>query len=245
MRRYGLIGRPLAHSASAAYFTEKFRREGLTDCVYSLYELPSIEALPGLLASVPELAGFNVTIPYKRSVIPYLDRLSDEAARIGAVNCVRRTAAGRLEGFNTDVEGLRASLDLLLGEEVPEQALVLGTGGASLAVQYVLGERGIPYALVSRDAARGNYSYDDLPPEAVAESRLIVQTTPVGMYPDEDRAPRIPYAYLTPGHYLLDLVYNPPLTAFLEYGRQRGARTLGGEAMFRAQAEASWRCWNG
>lgn len=243
MRRFGLIGRPLGHSASAAYFTAKFEREGIADCVYTLHELPEIEALPRLLEEMPELAGFNVTIPYKRAVMRYLDELSFDAKMIGAVNCVRREADGRLTGHNTDIVGLRVSLDELLGAEVPEQALVLGTGGASQAVQYALAERGIPFDIVSRDAAKGSYTYDNLPCDVVERSRLIVNATPVGTYPAVGEAPRIPYAYVTPGHRLLDLVYNPPLTQFLDYGRQRGARIMNGEKMFRAQAEAAWRIW--
>ena len=289
MRRFGLIGRPLGHSASAAYFTEKFNREGITDCEYSLYELGSIGDLPGLLECLPELCGLNVTIPYKRDVMAFLDSVSPEAEAIGAVNCIRRTADGRLAGHNTDVIGLRAALNELLGAAQPGQALVLGTGGASQAVQYALAERDIPFALVSREAAKGNYTYDDLPCEAVEASRLIVNASPVGTYPNVDAAPRIlvsreaakgnytyddlpceaveasrlivnaspvgtypnvdaapriPYAYVTPEHYLLDLVYNPPLTQFLDYGRQRGAHILNGRTMFVEQAEASWRIWN-
>lgn len=244
MRRFGLIGRPLGHSASAAYFTAKFRQEGFSDCAYALYELPAIDALPGLLAATPELEGFNVTIPYKRSVMDYVDELSFDARMIGAVNCVHRTAQG-LEGHNTDIVGLRESLAELLENAQPEHALVLGTGGASQAVQYALAERGIAYDLVSRDPARGNYTYDNLPCEVVADSHLIINASPVGTYPAVAEAPRIPYAYVTPAHFLFDLVYNPPLTQFLDYGRQRGARILNGEHMFRAQAEASWRIWNG
>ena len=244
MRRFGLIGRTLGHSASAAYFAEKFDREGRADCAYSLYELPTIEALPELLAAEPEIEGLNVTIPYKREMMRYMDDLSFEARMIGAVNCVRLHADGRLTGHNTDIEGLRASLDILLSDEHPEAALVLGTGGASQAVQYALAEREIPYALVSRDPAKGNCTYAQLTLEMTAESPLIINASPVGMYPAADEAPRIPYAALTPRHRLLDLVYNPPLTQFLDYGRQRGARILNGEAMFRTQAEASWRIWN-
>lgn len=244
MRRFGLIGRPLGHSASAAYFTAKFEREGIADCAFALYELPSIDALPELLRAQPELEGFNVTIPYKREVMRYLDDLSFDARMIGAVNCVRREADGRLTGHNTDIAGLRASLDELLGDDLPEQALVLGTGGASQAVQYALAERNIPYALVSRDAAKGNCTYDNLPCEVVEQSRLIVNATPVGTYPAVDDAPRIPYAYVTPAHRLLDLIYNPPLTQFLDYGQQRGARVMNGERMFRVQAEAAWEIWN-
>lgn len=244
MRRYGLIGRPLGHSASAAWFAAKFEREGIADCTYELYELPGIGDLKRLLVDVPELCGFNVTIPYKCEVMAFLDDLSHDARMIGAVNCVRRIADGRLAGHNTDIVGLRASLGELLGGEPVERALVLGTGGASQAVQYALAEQGIPFDLVSRDAVKGNYTYDNLPCEAVEQSRLIVNASPVGTYPAVDAAPRIPYGYLTPRHYLLDLVYNPPLTQFLDFGLQRGAHVLNGEVMFRGQAEASWRIWN-
>lgn len=243
MRLFGLIGHPVAHSNSARYFGRKFREEGLSDCRYELYDLDSIEALDDLLEAHPDLCGLNVTIPYKRAVIPRLDTLSDEAAAIGAVNCIRRRA-GRLEGFNTDVTGLRGALGEFLGTFEPEHALILGTGGASQAVQYVLAERGIAYDLVSRSPLRGNYTYDNLPCEAVAESHLIINATPLGTWPETDSSPRIPYAYLSSAHYLFDLVYNPPLTEFLDFGRQRGARISNGERMFRLQAEAAWEIWN-
>ncbi|MBQ3186034.1 MAG: shikimate dehydrogenase [Alistipes sp.] len=242
MRQFGIIGRPLGHSASARHFTAKFENEGL-DCHFEQYELPSIESLPELLERVP-LEGFNVTIPYKQQVMRYLDGLSDEAAKIGAVNCVRRYADGRMIGHNTDIIGLRVALAELLDGVTPEHALVLGTGGASQAVQYALTELGIPYDLISRDAAKGNCTYDNLPVEVVAESKLIVNATPVGTWPNVEEAPRIPYAYLTPEHHLLDLVYNPPLTQFLDYGQQRGAKIMNGERMFIGQAAAGWKIWN-
>ena len=242
MREFGIIGRPLGHSASARHFTAKFENEGL-DCHFEQYELPSIEALPELLERVP-LEGFNVTIPYKQQVMRYLDGLSDEAAKIGAVNCVRRHADGRMIGHNTDIIGLRVALAELLDGVVPEHALVLGTGGASQAVQYALTELGIPFDLISRDPAKGNYTYDNLPVEVVAESKLIINATPVGTWPNVEEAPRIPYAYLTPEHHLLDLVYNPPLTQFLDYGQQRGAKIMNGERMFLGQAAAGWVIWN-
>lgn len=242
MREFGIIGRPLGHSASARHFTAKFENEGL-DCHFEQYELPSIEALPELLERVP-LEGFNVTIPYKQQVMRYLDGLSDEAAKIGAVNCVRRHADGRMIGHNTDIIGLRVALAELLDGVVPEHALVLGTGGASQAVQYALTELGIPFDLISRDPAKGNYTYDNLPVEVVAESKLIINATPVGTWPNVEEAPRIPYAYLTPEHHLLDLVYNPPLTQFLDYGQQCGAKIMNGERMFLGQAAAGWAIWN-
>lgn len=243
MRRYGLIGKPLGHSVSARWFGEKFARERIEECRYDLFELASIGDLPRLLSDTPGLCGFNVTTPYKKAIIPFLDTLTPEAERIGAVNCVR-IEGRKLTGFNTDVSGLRTALAALLGSDCPEEALVLGTGGASEAVQYVLAELGIPFSLVSRDAKKGNYTYDDLPCHAVASDRLIVNATPIGMFPHADTFPCIPYGFITPSHYLLDLVYNPPLTQFLDYGRQRGAKIQNGWRMFTAQAEVSWRIWN-
>ena len=175
MKRYGLIGYPLGHSFSARYFADKFAREGIADCRYDLYELKTIEELPALLEAQPELRGFNVTIPYKQQIIPYLDDLSPETRMIGAVNCVR-CEGRRLTGYNTDVTGLRASLETFLGGERPERALVLGTGGASQAVQYVLAQMEIPFDLVSRNPATGNYRfasahYQCLPSRDASECR--------------------------------------------------------------------------
>ena len=244
MREYGLIGDKLSHSASQRYFTAKFEREGLADHSYSLFELAEIGELTRLLAEHPDLCGFNVTIPYKQQVMPFLDEISFEARNIGAVNCVRRTEDGRLIGYNTDIEGVRRSLDILLGDEQP-RALLLGTGGASQAVQYALAERGIEYLIVSRDASKGNLTYSQVTAEVMADYHLIINATPVGTYPAVEAAPMLPYAFLTPSHRLYDLVYNPAVTQFLDYGRQRGARTLNGETMFTTQAEANWRIWNG
>ncbi len=245
MKRYGLIGRTLAHSFSAKYFAEKFRREGLeNECTYDLLELPEISCLGKLLEEIPTLAGFNVTIPYKQQVIPCLDALDDEARAIGAVNCVR-VADGRLTGYNTDIAGIRVSLDELLGTTQADAALVLGTGGASQAVQYVLAQRDIPFSIVSRDPAKGNFTYDDLDSAVTESHHLIINTSPVGMYPHADEAPQIPYALLTPDHYLFDLVYNPQQTLFARLGAERGAHTLTGLRMLYAQAEAAWEIWNG
>ena len=239
MRLFGIIGNPLGHSQSAAFFTEKFTREGI-DAEYRAFEIPDIESI----AALPEnIEGFNVTIPYKRAIIPYLDDISPEAKAIGAVNCVR-CRNGRRTGFNTDVVGIRRTLDLLIGSEEIDGALVLGSGGASAAVQYVLAERGIPFAIVSRDPARGNITYDDLDAGIIAESRLIINTTPIGMYPNVDAAPQLPYNAIDGRHMLFDLVYNPPLTRFLESGRAAGASTMDGVTMFIEQAQASWRIWN-
>lgn len=243
MKLYGLIGHPLGHSASARYFGAKFHAEGLTECRYDLYDLQRIEELPHLLEEHPDLCGFNVTIPYKEQILPYLDRLTQEAEQIGAVNCVRREGE-KLIGYNTDADGLRDALDLLLEGETPRAALILGTGGASRAVRYVLHERGISSRTVSRQALRGDLTYAQLTPKLLGEYPLIVQATPVGMWPHTDDKPPLPYDGITPQHRLLDLIYNPPVTQFLAHGQIHGARILNGECMFRTQAETSWRIWN-
>ena len=245
MRRFGLIGRTLGHSFSARYFADKFQREGLADTHrYDLFELPEIECVEELIATTDGLVGFNVTIPYKQQIIPHLDSLSTEARNIGAVNCVKIEPDGRLTGYNTDIDGIRLSLDKLLGGVEIDAALVLGTGGASQAVQYVLAERNIPYSIVSRDSAKGNLTYDDLKVEVTSSHHLIINSSPVGMYPHVDQCPDIPYELLTTDHYLFDLVYNPERTLFAERAATMGAHTLCGLDMLYAQAESAWRIWN-
>lgn len=245
MRRYGLIGLKLGHSFSARYFAEKFQREGLAgECSYDLYELPKIECVADFIRNTDSLKGFNVTIPYKQQIIPYLDSLSREAQDIGAVNCVKILPDGRTVGYNTDIDGIRFSLDKLLQGADVEAALLLGTGGASQAVQYVLAERNIPFSIVSRDKSKGNFTYGDLSQEILASHSLIINSSPVGMYPNVNEAPALPYEYLTPSHYLFDLVYNPTTTKFMECGARYGAQTLSGLDMLYAQAEAAWTIWN-
>lgn len=245
MRRFGLIGRTLGHSFSARYFADKFAREDLAEqCRYDLFELEQVDDVKDLLHNTDSLEGFNVTIPYKQQIIPLLDSLSREAREIGAVNCVKVAKDGTLTGYNTDIDGIRISLDKLLGSEHIEAALILGTGGASQAVQYVLLERNIPFRLVSRDGSKGDLTYDELTQEVIDSHRLIINSSPVGMYPHCDEAPALPYHKLTPNHYLFDLVYNPERTLFVERGRAQGAHTLSGLAMLYAQAESAWKIWN-
>lgn len=245
MRRFGLIGRTLGHSFSARYFADKFQREGLADTHrYDLFELPEIERVEELITTTEGIVGFNVTIPYKQQIIPYLDSLSTEARNIGAVNCVKIEPDGRLTGYNTDIDGIRLSLDKLLGGVEIDAALVLGTGGASQAVQYVLAERNIPYSIVSRDSCKGNLTYDDLKVEITSSHHLIINSSPVGMYPHVDQSPDIPYELLTTDHYLFDLIYNPERTLFAERAATMGAHTLCGLDMLYAQAESAWRIWN-
>lgn len=245
MRQYGLIGQRLGHSFSARYFAEKFQREGLAnECSYALYELPSIECVVDFIRTTPSLQGFNVTIPYKQQIIPYLDSLSREAQDIGAVNCVKISQDGRTTGYNTDIDGIRFSLDKLLQGADVDAALLLGTGGASQAVQYVLAERNISCSIVSREKSKGDFIYEELSQDVIASHSLIINSSPVGMYPNVDAAPALPYEYLTPQHYLFDLVYNPTTTRFMEYGARYGAHTLSGLDMLYAQAEAAWTIWN-
>lgn len=243
MKRFGLIGKKLGHSFSAKYFAEKFEREGLLECDYSLYELPEIECVKEFMLT-PDLVGFNVTIPYKQQIIPYLDALDAQAREVGAVNCVKIERDGRRVGYNTDVDGIRLSLDKLLGGEKVGSALVLGTGGAAQAVQYVLRERGIDYKVVSREKGKADLTYDELTQDVMATHRLIINASPVGMYPACENCPDIPYAMLSGSHFLFDLVYNPLTTRFMELGAEQGAATLSGIDMLYAQAESAWRIWN-
>lgn len=242
MKLYGLIGYPLSHSFSKGFFTEKFEKENIPGCSYENYPLPAITDFPRLLAENPDLQGLNVTIPYKEAVIPYLDDMSEAAAHIGAVNCIR-FRAGKKTGFNTDVIGFSKSLQPLL-QPHHRQALVLGTGGASKAVKVALDGLGIGYTLVSRQAGTDTISYDAVDAALMAAHPVIINTTPLGMYPATDAAPPIPYEHVTAGHILYDLVYNPPQTLFLQKGAAQGAVTKNGHEMLILQAEASWDIWN-
>jgi len=245
MPDYGLIGYPLSHSFSRAYFTEKFERLDLPDHRYHLFPLPRIDDLPALIRDHPQLCGLNVTIPHKKAVLPYLDACSPEAGRVGAVNTIR-LEGGRLTGYNTDVFGFEQSLRYFL-EGVDLEgfaALVLGTGGASNAVVYALDRLGIPYQRVSRRAGQAELVYGQLDEACIRRHRLIVNTTPLGMYPNEQQAPALPYAGLGAGHFLYDLVYNPEKTLFLKEGEKRLARIHNGLRMLHLQAEAAWAIWN-
>ncbi len=205
MRRFGLIGRPLGHSLSQRYFEKKFAAEGIGDACYNLYELPDITALENLISAVDGLCGLNVTIPYKQSVIPYLDSTDDEAAAVGAVNCIR-ISNGHLRGYNTDIEGIRSTLTTLLAQRSIDRALVLGSGGAAHAVRYVLSESRIPCLMVSRDRSRGDIAYEDIDAGILAAHQLVVNATPAGMWPHIDRCPPLPYDMISPRHAFFDLV---------------------------------------
>lgn len=240
--RYGLIGNPLSHSFSQQYFTEKFHREHLGTHRYDLFPLDTIDALPRLIEDSPGLRGLNVTIPYKQSVLPFLHRVDPLAAAVGAVNCIRIDNDG-LSGYNTDVEGFRRTLLPLLKGSKP-RALVLGSGGASRAVAFVLKEQGIRFRVVSRSRERGDMTWDLVEPIIVDVCKLIINTTPLGMHPDVGSLPPVHYSSIGQQHILIDLVYNPEQTLFLREGKARGATIVNGMAMLHAQAEASWALWN-
>jgi shikimate dehydrogenase len=242
MKVYGIIGWPLGHSFSQRYFEEFFAASGLTDHRYYNFPIDNIGGLADILAKHPNLAGFNVTIPYKKDVIGWLDTVSTEAQAIGAVNCVK-IIDGRLHGYNTDVKGFAVGLVQLIGTKRP-RALVLGTGGASLAVRYALGQAGIDYTVVSRTKTAETITYQELTPTIMREHLLVVNTTPLGTWPDVEGKPDIPYECITPEHFLYDIVYNPSVTAFLREGQNRGAKTLNGEVMLYRQAEENWKIWN-
>lgn len=242
---YGLIGFPLTHSFSKQFFNDKFAAEGI-DAEYVNFELPDIGDLMEVFAENPRLAGLNVTIPYKEQVMPYLDTLDPEAEETGAVNVIKITRSGRdnlhLKGYNTDVEGFRDSIRPLVGDR--RKALILGTGGASKAVAQAFRTLGIEYQFVSRSAREGVITYADLTPAVMADHRIIVNTTPLGMYPHVDEYPDIPYAQLTPGHLCYDLLYNPDVTTFMRKAQEAGAEVKNGLEMLLLQAFASWRVWN-
>lgn len=244
MRKFGLIGYPLGHSFSKKYFSEKFAREGIQGCQFELYPIESISEFPQLLDGEASLEGLSVTIPYKEQVIPYLDALDPACAQIGAVNCIR-IRDGKKIGFNTDYLGFKQSLQSWLGTEIPN-ALVLGTGGASKAVQQALRDLGTPYRIVSRNQIEGQLTYDDLrdQPEWLASHSLIINTTPLGTFPQVEDLPNIPLEQLHAAHRVYDLVYNPPITRLMQECIARGGIAKNGQDMLELQAEAAWSIWN-
>lgn len=243
---YGLIGYPLTHSFSQNYFNQKFEAEGIA-ARYLNFELPDIGDLMEVISEYPNLSGLNVTIPYKEQVIPYLDELDEDAAKIGAVNVIKfiRGKGGDLKfkGYNSDIIGFSDSIVPLLGGR-RKKALVLGTGGASKAVVRGLENLGVESQLVSRTPREGVISYSDLTPEIMADHLVIVNTTPLGMYPHVDECPDIPYDCLTEEHLCYDLLYNPDVTMFMRKAAEHGAETKNGLEMLLLQAFAAWNIWN-
>ena len=242
MKRYGLIGHPLKHSQSRFYFNEKFEYEGL-DCVYQHFDLKSLDELREVMEKYPDLCGFNVTIPYKEAILPLLDEMDSVAKEVGAVNVVK-IMDGKLKGYNTDVYGFEQLLNRAINGKETDHALVLGTGGASKAVQYVLKQKNIPFSIVSRDAAKGDFTYDTLNDDILRQNHLIINTTPLGIFPQIDNFPDLHYQALNKKHILIDLIYNPKETAFLELGKTWGAKVYGGMQMFEEQAQKTWELFN-
>ena len=246
MKIYGLIGKPLSHSLSAEYFSQKFLREKITGTVYKSFPLENINYLPTLIKEQPDLKGLNVTIPYKQSVIPFLDDIDKEAEAVGAINTIKflySQKGEKLKGFNTDIAGFEHSLKPLLNPNI-NKSLVLGTGGASRAVTHVLKKLDISFYLVSRNpTGTGQIGYREIDQSIMRNYKLIINTTPLGMYPYHDQFPEIPYEHLTSGHLLYDLIYSPSETLFLQKGQKMNAAIKNGMEMFHIQAEASWKIW--
>lgn len=240
MRKYGLIGKSLSHSFSTKFFNSKFQQESI-DANYELLEFNSVEQLHGFLKH-NDFSGFNVTIPYKEEVIPFLDELSTEAKNIGAVNCIVKNE-GKLIGYNTDAFGFKQSIKPFL-TNLHERALILGTGGSSKAVEFVFKSIGIDCVFVSRSPKEGQFSYSDINQHMVNACKVIVNCTPVGMYPNVNETLDFPFQFLTKEHLIIDLIYNPVKTKFLEKAEENNAQILNGESMLKEQALKSWELWN-
>jgi shikimate dehydrogenase len=243
MNIYGLIGKTLHHSFSKRYFSEKFRSENLTDFQYRNFELKNLSDEIPALKNNPELKGLNVTIPYKTEIIPFLDNLSEESREINACNCIK-ISDGRWSGYNTDVIGFEKSFTSFL-KPFQQKALILGTGGASNAVAFVLKKLNIDFVKVSRTKSPFDsiISYEDISEETMKDFQIVVNTTPVGTFPNVNECPPLPYEFVTDRHYFFDLIYNPAKTLFLSLAEKQGAFIENGDKMLMIQAEESWRIW--
>lgn len=244
-REFGIIGNPLKHSISITHFNNKFREENIS-ARYQNFEIESADKLMEIIENNPRLCGLNVTIPYKEDVIPMMSRLDDTAAKVGAVNVIKILRDGNnqieLIGYNTDAIGFGNSIAPLIGER--RKALILGTGGAAKAVKYALDKLGVESRFVSRNSSFDILGYYELSPSIMEEYQIIVNTTPLGMWPNVDNAPDIPYAYITPSHLLYDVIYRPEETLFMRKGKNYGATVKNGYEMWQLQAEATWQIWN-
>lgn len=241
-KQFGLIGRNISYSFSKEYFTERFRKDHALDYSYENFDIREIEQFPEILRNNPDLAGLNVTIPYKETVIPFLDKLSSKAAKIGAVNVIR-FKDGKLKGYNSDYYGFRKSLEPLL-QPHHKKALILGTGGASKAVAFALEELDILYTFVSREAAGNTIGYDRINATTFDNYHIIINCTPLGTSPNTKELPDLPYQYFTEKHIAFDLIYNPTETQFLKKAKKKGATTKNGLEMLMLQAEKAWKIWN-
>lgn len=243
MRIFGLIGRNINYSFSVAYFSDKFQKENITDALYKNFDIPDVTYFLQILKKHKDLKGLNVTIPYKQEIIPYLDKLSKKAEEVGAVNTIKITKNGNLKGYNTDVYGFEKSLKPLLKPH-HQKALVLGTGGASRAVVYVLVKLGLAYKIVSRNPEKDQLSYADITQEVMQEYTVVINCTPLGTSPNVEQCPELNYDYFTDKHLAFDLIYNPAETTFLRKAKQQGASIQNGHQMLVYQAEKAWQIWN-
>ena len=241
---YGLLGKDISYSFSRGYFSEKFKKLGLKNHEYINLDLPKIEDFPTAIKEINGLKGINVTIPYKQDVFKFLDKVDKTAKKIGAVNTIKFTKRGNLKGYNTDVFGFENSLKPLLKKH-HKKALILGTGGASKAIGYVLKKNRIKYKFVSRSPkGKKQISYDDVSEKTLKKQQIIINCTPIGTSPDIEKSPNIPYQFITENHILYDLIYNPSETVFLSKGKEKGAIIKNGLEMLELQAEKSWEIWN-
>lgn len=242
---FGLIGATVSHSFSKSYFDEKFFREGLRDYHYELFPLSKIQEIETLLKENKALCGLNVTLPYKEKVLKYLDEIDPAARKIGAVNVIK-VQNGKLKGFNTDSDAFYETIEKWLPKDKSIKALILGSGGSSKAVQQAITKLGIEFKIVSRDKANGDYSYDEINAnhKEIADSHLVINTTPLGMFPNTDSMPALDLDHLMKDHYVYDLIYNPARTKFLQKAEMCGATIKNGLEMLHIQAEKSWQIWN-
>lgn len=243
MHKLGLLGKNISYSFSRGYFKSKFEREGINDITYENFDIEDISIFPSIIQNTEGLKGLNVTIPYKQAVMPFLDKIDEKAKAIGAVNTIKVKKNGKLVGYNTDCYGFKKSLKPYLKAH-HKTALILGTGGASKAVAYVLKELGIAYEYVSRTASPNvRFTYDDLNESIIDEFEIIINCSPLGTFPNIENCPNIPYGGISEKHILYDLIYNPLETKFLKIGKQHNATTINGLKMLELQAEKSWSIW--
>ncbi len=243
IKQFGLVGKNISYSFSKKYFTEKFKNENEDGYSYINFDIPEVEGIVDVLSDNPNLSGLNITIPYKESIIPFLDKMSKKAKQIGAVNTVRFTKKGKTKGYNTDYYGFQKSLEPLLKPH-HKKALILGTGGASKAVAFALEQLGIRHMFVSREAKKNTLNYSQLSEYIFSEYTIVINCTPLGTSPNIEEAPKIPYEYFTNQHIAYDLIYNPEETLFLKKARKNGAITKNGLEMLIFQAEKAWEIWN-
>lgn len=242
--KLGLIGKNISYSFSRAYFKKKFEKEQIDNVTYENFDVENIDLFPSIIKNTPNIKGFNVTIPYKEDIIPFLDKLDKKAKEIGAVNTIKITKKNKLIGYNTDCYGFKKSIIPYL-KPTHKNALILGTGGASKAIAFSLKELDINFHYVSRTLKKGvNFTYDSLTEDIVKQHQIIINCTPLGTFPNIDVCPNIPYNSITKEHLLYDLIYNPEETKFLKLGKQQGAVTINGAKMLKLQAKKAWSIWN-